>query len=83
MSVEIGSITTEHIEALVTDHVEGFARVRFVSLRCSSPWLAGRDERESERSPMEDLKLPRVPGVPVPVLSAESLRELRRRRRTQ
>jgi site-specific recombinase XerD len=82
MPLEVRSITTEHVEAFMADQLERLrpasARVRFASLRMFFGWLASRDEREIERSPMDGLKPPKVPDVPVPVLSVESLRALLR-----
>jgi site-specific recombinase XerD len=82
MPLEISSITAEHVEAFMADQLERLrpasARVRFASLRMFFAWLSSREEREIERSPMEGLKPPKVPDVPVPVLSAEELRALLR-----
>ena len=80
MPLEVVSISTEHVEAFMTDQLERLrpasARVRFASLRMFFAWLASREEREIERSPMDGLKPPKVSEVPVPVLSAEDLRAL-------
>lgn len=82
MPLEVVNITSEHIEAFLADQLERLrpasARARFASLRQFFAWLASRDEREIERSPMENLKPPKVPSVPVPVLSLEHLRALLR-----
>jgi site-specific recombinase XerD len=82
MPLEVASITSEHIEAFLADQLARLrpasARARFASLRQFFAWLAGRDEREIERSPMENLKPPKVPGTAVPVLSIEHLKALLR-----
>ena len=82
MPLEVVNITSEHIEAFLADQLSRLrpasARARFASLRQFFAWLASRDEREIERSPMENLKPPKVPSVPVPVLSMEHLRALLR-----
>jgi len=82
MPLEVVNITSEHVEAFLADQLSRLrpasARARFASLRQFFAWLASRDEREIERSPMENLKPPKVPSVPVPVLSMEHLRALLR-----
>ena len=82
MPLEVVNITSEHIEAFLADQLARLrpasARARFASLRQFFAWLASRDEREIERSPMENLKPPKVPAVPVPVLSLEHLKALLR-----
>ncbi len=82
MPLEVKSITSEHIESFLADQLARLrpasARARFASLRQFFAWLASRDEREIERSPMESLKPPKVPPVPVPVLSLEHLKALLR-----
>jgi site-specific recombinase XerC len=82
MPLEVVNITLEHIEAFLADQLERLrpasARARFASLRQFFACLASRDEREIERSPMENLKPPKVPTVPVPVLSLEHLKALLR-----
>jgi site-specific recombinase XerD len=82
MPLEVVNITSEHLEMFLAEQLERLrpasARARFASLRQFFAWLASRDEREIERSPMENLKPPKVPAVPVPVLSVEHLRALLR-----
>ena len=82
MPLEVVNITSEHIEAFLADQIARLrpasARARFASLRQFFAWLASRDEREIERSPMANLKPPKVPAVPVPVLSLEHLKALLR-----
>jgi site-specific recombinase XerD len=82
MPLEIAALTSEHIEAFLADQLARLrpasARARFASLRQFFAWLASRDEREIERSPMDNLKPPKVPPVPVPVLSIEHLKALLR-----
>jgi site-specific recombinase XerC len=82
MPLEVVNITSEHIEAFLADQLSRLrpasARARFASMRQFFAWLASRDEREIERSPMENLKPPKVPSVAVPVLSIEHLRALLR-----
>jgi site-specific recombinase XerD len=82
MPLEVKAITSEHIEAFLADQLARLrpasARARFASLRQFFAWLASRDEREIERSPMANLKPPRVPSIPVPVLSLEHLKALLR-----
>ena len=81
MPLQVAAITSEHIEAFLADQLARLrpasARARFASLRQFFAWLASRDEREIERSPMDNLKPPKV-AVPVPVLSLEHLKALLR-----
>lgn len=80
MPLAVTAITSEHIEAFMSDQLERLrpssARARFASLRQFFAWLASRDEREIERSPMQTMKPPKVPTEPVPVISMEHLRAL-------
>lgn len=82
MPLEVAALTSEHIEAFLADQLARLrpasARARFASLRQFFAWLASRDEREIERSPMTNLKPPKVPSIPVPVLSLEHLKALLR-----
>jgi site-specific recombinase XerD len=82
MPLEVSSITAEHIEMFMADQLERLrpasARARFASLRQFFGWCASRDEKEIESSPMRNMKPPKVPEVPVPVLSIEELRALLR-----
>ena len=82
MPLDVANITSEHIEAFLADQLARLraasARARFASLRQFFAWLASRDERVIDRSPMEHLEPPKVPSVPVPVLSIEHLKALLR-----
>jgi site-specific recombinase XerD len=83
MPVEVASITAEHVEHFMADQLERLrpasARARFASLRQFFAWAASPGEREIEASPMANMKPPRVPDQPVPVISMEDLRALLRR----
>jgi site-specific recombinase XerD len=76
MPLEVKAITSEHIEAFVADQLERLrpasARARFASLRQFFAWLASRDEREIESSPMANLKPPKKDGAfRCPVVNAD------------
>ena len=80
MPVEVASITAEHIEAFIADQLlrlrPASARTRYAALGQFFAWLASRDEREIEESPMRNLRPPQVPEVAVPVVPIEHLKAL-------
>ena len=87
MPLEVVNITSEHIEAFLADQLARLrpasARARFASLRQFFAWLASRDEREIERSPMVSLKPPKVPAVPGPGAVARAPEGAASNRRTR
>jgi site-specific recombinase XerD len=78
MPVRVEAITREHVEAFVADQLERLkpasARIRYASVRQFFRWLA--EDGEITASPMENMKPPKVPDQPVPVLSDDELRAL-------
>lgn len=76
----VNQITREHIEMFMTDqlarHKPTTASVRFRSLQQLFKWLL--EEEEIAASPMERMRPPIVPEVPVPVVSDDDLRRLLR-----
>jgi site-specific recombinase XerD len=80
MPLEVASITAEHVESFIADQLERLrpasARTRYAALGQFFAWLASRDEREIQESPMRNLRPPSVPEVAVPVVEIEHLKAL-------
>lgn len=78
MPVEVASIRREHVEAFIAHLLEhrapATAANRFRALQRFFGWLV--DEGEIERSPMERMRPPKVPEVPVPVLTDDDVKRL-------
>jgi site-specific recombinase XerD len=78
MPVEVASIHREHVESfvahLLATRAPATAANRYRALRRFFGWLL--DEGEITRSPMERMKPPAVPEVPVPVLSDDEIKRL-------
>lgn len=78
MPTAVAKITREYVEMFLEDvlskHSASTAANRYRSLQQLFRWLL--DEGEIGRSPMDRMRPPRVPEVPVPVLPEESLRAL-------
>jgi site-specific recombinase XerD len=78
MPTRVGSIKREHVEAFIEDQVERWrpatANNRFRGLAQFFKWLA--EEGEISESPMARMKPPKVPDVPVPVVTDDELRRL-------
>jgi site-specific recombinase XerD len=72
--------------AVRREHVESFLAARRVTVKPTTQslefralqqfWRWALEEEEIDRSPMERMKPPRVPDVPVPVVSADDFRRL-------
>ena len=78
MPVRVDAITSEHLEAFVADQLERLkpasARIRYASVRQFFKWLAA--DGEITKSPMENVRPPKVPDQPVPVLTDDELKAL-------
>jgi site-specific recombinase XerD len=78
MPVRVEAIHREHVDAFVADQLERLkpasARIRYASVRQFFKWLVG--DGEISASPMENMKPPKVPQQPVPVLTDDELRVL-------
>jgi site-specific recombinase XerD len=78
MPVEVAAIHREHVEAFIAEllatRAPATAANRYRALRRFFGWLL--DEGEITRSPMERMKPPAVPEVPVPVLSDDAIKRL-------
>jgi site-specific recombinase XerD len=78
MPQRVDAITREHVEAFVAEQLERLkpssARIRYASVRQFFKWLAA--DGEITASPMENMRPPKVPDQPVPVLSDDELRAL-------
>ena len=78
MPTEVAKITREHVESYVVDLLAKrkptTVSVRYRALQQFFKWAEG--EGEVARSPMERMKAPLVPEVPVPVVSDDDLRRL-------
>jgi len=78
MPLRVDAITSEHLEAFVADQLERLrpasARIRYASARQFFKWLAA--DGEIATSPMGNMRPPKVPDQPVPVLSDDELRAL-------
>jgi site-specific recombinase XerD len=78
MPTKVASIRREHVEAFLVETAETLtastAATRFRCLQQLWRWL--REEGEIETSPMANMRPPKVPDSPVPVLSEEQLRAL-------
>lgn len=74
----VNQITREHLELFITDqlarHKPTTASVRFRSLQQFFKWALEEDEIAA--SPMERMRPPIVPEVPVPIVSDDDLRRL-------
>lgn len=72
--------------AVRREHVESYLALRRVTVRPTTQslefralqqfWKWALEEEEIDRSPMERMKPPRVPEVPVPVISPDDIRRL-------
>jgi site-specific recombinase XerD len=71
MPTDIQRLMREHIETYVADQVEGYrpktAQIRYGDLQQFFRWAV--EERESDSSPMTNMKRPHVPEEPPPVLT--------------
>lgn len=78
MPTKVDRIAREHVETFIADQLErhkpSTAAVRFRSLQQLFKWLV--EEREIASSPMANMKVPKVPEQPVPVIPDEDLRKL-------
>jgi site-specific recombinase XerD len=74
----IGSISREHVEAFITHLIERWkpatAHNRYRALRSFFGWLV--EEGEIASSPMQRMKLPRLPEEPPPILREGDFRRL-------
>lgn len=77
-STTIGAIRRADVESFLADQLArsrpATANQRYRSLQTFFKWCVA--EEEIERSPMENMKPPSVPEVPVPVLGDEELKAL-------
>ena len=78
LPLDVRAITSEHLELLMEDQLRRWrpttAAVRFRSLRQLFVWLASREEISC--SPMANMRAPRVPPMPVPVIPDTDLMRL-------
>lgn len=78
MPTDVSVITREHVETFIAHLLELFkpntAANRYRALKRFFAWLV--EEGEITRSPMEKMKAPKVPEVPVPVLNDSQLKAL-------
>jgi site-specific recombinase XerD len=78
MPTAVAAIRREHIEAFIESLLErksaNTAANRYRSLQQLFRWLL--DEGEIQTNPMANTRPPKVPEVPVPILSESDLREL-------
>jgi site-specific recombinase XerD len=79
MPLEATSIAREHVEAYMADLFRrgkspATARTRFAGLAIFFGWLV--EEGEIGRSPMERMKMPTVPDLPVAVVDDDAVRRL-------
>jgi site-specific recombinase XerD len=78
MPTEAAKIRREHVETWIESQLMSFkpatANQRFRSLQQFFKWLT--EEGEITSSPMERMKQPNVPDVPVPVLTEDELKRL-------
>jgi site-specific recombinase XerD len=69
-SITVSVLEQEHVELFISDHLErwrpGTAAVRYRSLKALFKWLGDRGLVSS--SPMANMKAPRIPDRPVPVV---------------
>jgi site-specific recombinase XerD len=80
MPTDVEHVAREHVEAFIVDQLERWtpstAATRFRCLQQFFKWL--REEGEVPRSPMENMRPPTVPEVPVPVVRDDDLAKLLR-----
>jgi site-specific recombinase XerD len=78
MPLDPALVTREHVETFLADFAEAHkpatVQTRYKCLRLFFTFLV--EEREITRHPMENMKPPAVPEVPVPVLDADQLGSL-------
>lgn len=78
MPTAVANIKREHVESFIEHLLDtrspSTASNRFRALKRFFGWLV--DEGEIDRSPMERMKPPLVPEVPVPVIRVEALEKL-------
>jgi site-specific recombinase XerD len=78
MPTEVAKITREHLEAYIQDQLDRWkpttASVRFRAIQQFFRWA--QEEGEIQASPMVNMRPPRLPEAPVPVLAEEELRAL-------
>lgn len=78
LPVDVAAITREHVEMFIADQLErrkpATASVRYRSLQPFFKWLI--EEGEIRASPMVNMKPPRVPEEPAPVIAEADLRKL-------
>jgi site-specific recombinase XerD len=78
MPTAADAIAREHVESYIADLVDtrapNTAATAYRSLKVFFTWLA--EEGEIQRDPMERMRVPKVPDVPVAVISDEQLRRL-------
>ncbi len=78
MPLNVGSIRREHVEAFITDLLEHWkpatANNRFRGVQAFFKWALS--EGEIKGSPMAQMKPPRIPENPPPVLREEELKNL-------
>jgi site-specific recombinase XerD len=78
MPTNVEAIAREHVESWIVHLVEtrsaNTAATAFRSLKVFFGWL--HEEGEITRNPMERMRVPTVPEIPVPVLSDEELKAL-------
>jgi site-specific recombinase XerD len=78
LPIETRAVRREHIESFLAERRAAVKpttqSIEFRALQQFWRWAA--EEEEVDRSPMEHIKPPRVPDVPVPVVSADDFRRL-------
>ena len=78
MPTTASKVRREHIEAFVVDHAVNHSpatvSLRYRSIKRFWGWVT--EEGEVERNPMERMEPPRVPEVPVPLITDDQLRAM-------
>ena len=78
MPTSASKVRREHIEAFIVDHAvthsPATVSLRYRSIKRFWGWLT--EEGECERNPMERMEPPRVPEVPVPLITDDQLRAM-------
>jgi site-specific recombinase XerD len=76
--MSVDRVNRDHLETFIADQLEQWrpktAQIRYGGLRQFFKWCA--EEGEITASPMANMKPPKVPEVPVPVVSDEDLSKL-------